>query len=213
MMRTTPILTRWALPAVLLACAVWVSLPMAALAQRGGYGGGHDGYRGGFRGARGPQPQGDPQQRQALREQRRAEMQSRLGLNQAQMERLQAIREQAKAEAQPLKQQIQQKRAEQQRMMSGGDYDESRAMRLNEEINQMQSRLGELRIRTLGQMKGQMTPEQYTQFSQMRSQARERMQERRAQPGGGSRQGFSGPRMRGSNMNGPMGRGHGGDDF
>ncbi|MBK8190335.1 MAG: periplasmic heavy metal sensor [Vampirovibrionales bacterium] len=106
---------------------------------------------------------GDPRQR--------AEMQGKLGLSQSQMDQMQTIREQARTQAETLKERIRQKRAEQSRLMSAEGYDESRAMALNGEITQMRAQLGELRIQTMGRIKGMMTPQQFAQFSEMRAQS------------------------------------------
>ncbi len=132
-------------------------------------------------------------------EMRRQKMMEKFGLTPEQMAEFKTLREESKAEAKTIKEELKQKRHAMMEYMQSSDATESEALSMNQEMAQLMSRMGGLRIKTLFKMKNAMTPEQFEKFVAHRKQARQKGQgNNRGHYGGrqGGREGFQG-RQRG----------------
>ncbi len=115
------------------------------------------------------------------REAKRQKMMEQFGLTPEQMEEFKSIREASKTEANALKSEIRQKRQAMMTYMQSADANERQALSMNREMSDLMARVGALRIKTLFQMKGVMTPEQYEKFVAQRKQMHQRMKGRQGQ--------------------------------
>jgi len=101
-------------------------------------------------------------------EARHEQMIQKLGLSAEQAEALRKVREQSRQESRALYQQLHQKRQALQQYLTAPDATQAEAQRLQQEINDLQGRLSELRIKGWFAMRQHLTPEQVRKMSEMR---------------------------------------------
>lgn len=111
----------------------------------------------------------------------RAQAIQQLGITPEQLQRIKAIQEQGRAESQGLMQQMKTKRQALMQYLQSPDANEARARAMSDELNDLQRRASDLRLRTWFQIRSELSPEQIQKFTQMRQQ--------RMQQGGGGRMG------------------------
>lgn len=87
-------------------------------------------------------------------------MQERLGLSSEQAKELKTIRERSLAQGKALHEQTRQKREAVMEYLKSPDANEATALRMNNELNDLYRRLGELRIKTWFDMREHLSPEQ-----------------------------------------------------
>lgn len=102
------------------------------------------------------------------RESRHLQVMQRLGLTPEQSEKMRTVMQQGKSQSRELHQQLQSKRQAFMRYIQTADAQEAQAQRLHNEMNELQHRLGELRVKTWFQMRQLLTPEQRQKLEQLR---------------------------------------------
>ncbi len=85
---------------------------------------------------------------------------SRLGLSEEQSTKVKAIMEQGRMESQVLYQQLKEKRDALMSYLKTDDAIESKALTMNEDIQTLRGRLGEMRLKTWFAIREHLTPEQ-----------------------------------------------------
>jgi Spy/CpxP family protein refolding chaperone len=104
-----------------------------------------------------------------------ARLAQNLDLTPKQARELKEIRQRARQDAQALHTQIRAKHQALATYLTSPNATERGALALQKEINELQGRMGEIRIRTWFDMREKMTPEQIQKFAELRGQ--------RAKPG------------------------------
>lgn len=167
-----------------------------------------------------PQQVGGPRQ-QGQRPARRSQMMEQLGLSAEQKQKVKALMEQGKGQSKSLNEQLKTKRQAMMQYLQSPNASEAKAKSMNNEINDIQRQLSELRLKTWFDMRSILTPEQLQKLNQMKGKLPGGMGggsgsfgEGGHRPPGGMMQqhGQMGPR-RGSMQHGQFGPGGGEEGF
>jgi len=126
-----------------------------------------------------------PEQQQAWKAKKEAhhqKMMDELGLTPDQASKIKTIREQNHSQAKSIHDQLQGKRKNLMEYMSSDNADPNKAKSMQQDIDQLQGQLSDLRMNTWFEMKKNLTPEQLTKMQTLRDQH----QQNRGQGGPGA---------------------------
>ncbi|MCE3234672.1 MAG: Heavy-metal resistance [Vampirovibrio sp.] len=104
----------------------------------------------------------------AEREQRRQRMIKELGLNPEQAQKMKAIKEQGRGQGRALNQQLHAKRQALMQYLQSPGANEAQARSMNNDINNLQKQISELRLKSWFAMRKVMTPEQLQKLNRLK---------------------------------------------